>query len=327
LNKRKDALRAMMLPIATPDVSEERHTRTPVKSGSLKAMGLSLQGLSDEADEARELREQIAAGSHVVELDPLSIDPSFIRDRLDDDEGPDFEELQASIAEHGQQVPILVRPSGESEGRYQVAYGHRRLAALRRIGRPVKAIVRHLTDEQLVVAQGKENIERRDLSFIERALFAARLEDHGFDRSAVMASLSLHKGNLSTMVMVARALPEQLIVAIGPAPKIGRPRWEHLAELLRQGNDAWHLTINKSDFGALDSNVRFIRVLSAMTPRQKVDTAHIVKDAAGCAVARVKNSRDRVSLTIDEKSTNAFGAFLVEQIPDLYAAFRRRVDA
>jgi ParB family chromosome partitioning protein len=34
-----------------------------------------------------------------------------------------------------------------------------------------------------------------------------------------------------------------------------------------------------------------------------------------------------VSLTIDEKSTNAFGAFLVEQIPELYAAFRRRVDA
>ena len=51
------------------------------------------------------------------------------------------------------------------------------------------------------------------------------LEDHGFDRSAVMASLALHKGNLSTMIAVARALPEQLIVAIGAAPKIGRPRW------------------------------------------------------------------------------------------------------
>ena len=129
MNKRKDALKAMMMPIATPNLSEERHARPPVKSTSIRAMGLSLQGLSDEADEARELREQIAAGSHVVELDPLSIDPSFIRDRLDDDDGPDFEELQASIAEHGQQVPILVRPSNEKDGRYQVALG---TAALRR---------------------------------------------------------------------------------------------------------------------------------------------------------------------------------------------------
>ena len=313
-----------MLPIATPD---ERHARSPVKSGSLKAMGLSLQGLSDEADQAQELREQISGGSHVVDLDPFSIDPSFIRDRLDDDDGgPDFEELQTSIAEHGQQVPILVRPSSDKEGRYQVAYGHRRLAAVRRIGRPVKAIVRQLTDEQLVVAQGKENNERRDLSFIERALFAARLEEHGFDRSAVMASLSLHKGNLSTMIAVARGLPEPLIVAIGPAPKIGRPRWEQLVGLLRPGADAWRLTIKKPDFGELDTNARFMRVLSAMVPSQKAGAPLIVKDDAGRAVARVTRRRDRVSLMIDDKSTKAFGAFLVEQIPDLYAAFRRRVD-
>ena len=38
-----------------------------------------------------------------------------------------------------------------------------------------------LTDEQLVVAQGQENSARTDLSFIEKALFAARLEEYGYD--------------------------------------------------------------------------------------------------------------------------------------------------
>ena len=70
MNKRRDALKAMMAPIITQPSSEDRQTRTPVKSGSLKAMGLSLQSLSQEADEARVLREQLAGATHVVELDP-----------------------------------------------------------------------------------------------------------------------------------------------------------------------------------------------------------------------------------------------------------------
>ena len=82
----------------------------------------------------------------------------------------------------GQQVPILVRPHPEIEGRYQIAYGHRRARAARELGRPVRAVVRQMSDAELVVAQGQENSARRDLSFIERALYAAKLERAGFDR-------------------------------------------------------------------------------------------------------------------------------------------------
>jgi ParB family chromosome partitioning protein len=32
-----------------------------------------------------------------------------------------------------------------------------------------------------------------------------------------------------------------------------------------------------------------------------------------------------VRLTIDDKSTSSFGTYLVEQLPEIYAAFRRRV--
>lgn len=49
------------------------------------------------------------------------------------------------------------------EGFYQAAYGHRRLCAARELGIPVKAIVRVLDDHALVMAQGKENAERRNL--------------------------------------------------------------------------------------------------------------------------------------------------------------------
>ena len=230
MNKRRDALNAMMAPITTQPSPEDRNFGRRSSRDHSKLWVFRCRAYRRKPTKQERCASNSAGGDHVVELDPALIDPSFIRDRLDDAKAAEFEAFQASIAEHGQQVPILVRPSSQTEGRYQVAYGHRRLEALQRLGRPVKAIVKHLTDEQLVVAQGRENLERRDLSFIERALFAARLEDHGFARSALTAALAVHKGNLSTMISVARSVPEELIVAIGPAPKVGRPRWEQLAE-------------------------------------------------------------------------------------------------
>ena len=211
--------------------------------------------------------------------------------------------LKTSLAEAGQQVPILVRPTPEKEGRYQVAYGHRRVAALRALDRPVKAIVRELTDEELVVAQGKENNDRRDLSFIERALFAARLEDRGFPRTALVAALSLQKGNLSTMISVARSIPEELILAIGPAPKVGRPRWEQLAELAKKAEDNWREIIANSGFHSVDSDARFDRVLKALSPTQKAATTQALWTNDGKPVARVQYLKGETRLLIDSRLT------------------------
>ncbi len=116
----------------------------------------------------------------------------------------------------------------------RVVYGHRRVQACLALQRPVRAVVKALTDAQLVVAQGQENSARKDLSYIERALFAMRLSDRGFDREVIMAALGLSKSHLSTLLSVGRRIPVPLIEAIGPAPKAGEPRWSALAERLEQ---------------------------------------------------------------------------------------------
>ena len=328
MNKRRDQLKAMMTPIAVPSAPlEDRPHRTPIASGSLKAMGLSLQSLSADADEARLLRAQIASGAQVVDLDPNLIDPSFIRDRLDEPAGEEFDAFVARLAEDGQQVPILVRPCSDKPGRYQSAYGHRRVAALRALGRNVRAIVRQLSDEELIVAQGKENSDRQDLSFIERALFAARLEGRGFSRSAVMAALSLQKGNLSTMMTVARDIPEELILAIGSAPKVGRPRWEQLAAVVKQAGEKWREPIGEDGFASVPSDVRFERVLKALLQRPKKTAPSVIKTPDGKQVARLEQTKQRVRLTIEDRYAPDFGAYLVDQLPEIYAAFRRREDA
>ena len=326
MNKRRDALKAMLTPLSVSTGDDNHPVRQGGVSGSLKAMGLTLKSLSDEADEARALKAQLATGAQVVDLDPHLVDPSFVRDRLAEPEGEAFELFKASLAADGQQVPILVRPAPNNEGRYQAAYGHRRLAALRALRQPVKAVVRDLTDEQLIVAQGKENSDRRDLSFIERALFAARLEDRGFSRAAITAALSLQKGNLSTMISVARSIPEPLIVAIGPAPKVGRPRWEQLATLIVNDGRKWRLAIADPDFVTAESDSRFERILKSLVQRAEVRTTDVVRDQDGTPLAMVNHGKGRVRLTIESRHVPEFGDWLIVQLPEIYASFRRRAD-
>ena len=228
----------------TPDVPR-------AASGAVKAMGLTLSSITREAEEARALRQALEEGERIVSLDPEKIEVSFVSDRLSDEEhdDPDFLSLVESMRENGQQVPILVRPSalhGATEGgeRYQVAYGHRRLKAARRLGQKVKAVVRALTDDELVLAQGKENAERRNLSFIERALFAYTLTARGFERKLVCEALAVQKSELSRLLQVAETVPLRFARAVGPAPKAGRERWMALGALFANGNGA---EIEKAD--------------------------------------------------------------------------------
>jgi ParB family chromosome partitioning protein len=193
-------------------------------------MGASLRDIAREADE---MRERIASGEQVLEIDTDLIDPAPFTDRLVIEVDPAFEALVASIRDSGQQVPALVRPHPSRPGRYQAAYGHRRIRACQALQLPVRAVVRTLDDAALAVAQGQENIARRDLSFIEKAVFAAGLESSGLPRAAILQALATDKGDLSRYIAVAKAVPIELARAIGPAPKAGRARWLALAEALR----------------------------------------------------------------------------------------------
>ncbi|WP_254694596.1 ParB/RepB/Spo0J family partition protein [Alloyangia pacifica] len=78
-------------------------------------------------------------------------------------------------------MPILVRRNPEQEGRYLLVYGGRRLEAIRGSDKvtKVRALVATLDERDAVTAQISENMARRDLSFIEKALFAKELVDTG----------------------------------------------------------------------------------------------------------------------------------------------------
>ncbi|MGA0534284.1 MULTISPECIES: plasmid partitioning protein RepB [Hansschlegelia] len=267
----------------------------------------------------------------VVDIAVDKIDPSFITDRLDD--GPEgHSDLVALIREHGQQVPILVRTHPTEIGRYQIVYGRRRLRAAAELGRPVKAVVKPLTDEQLVVAQGQENSARADLSFIERALFAAALEERGFGRDTIMAALAVDKTGLSRLISSAVKIPRDLIEAIGPAPKTGRDRWVELAARLEGDGAAARareLAASPS-FAARKSDERFSYVFGRLTQKEtgRSDrTAEAFTLPNGARAATLKDDETVLTLKIDKKASAAFAAYFAQSFPQIFADWKTREGA
>jgi ParB family chromosome partitioning protein len=271
--------------------------------------------------------EQLKAQS-VVEIAPDLVDPSFIVDRLETSQ-ESHQSLVESIREHGQQVPVLVRPHPERAGRYQIAYGRRRLRAVAELGLRVRAVVKPLTDQQLVVAQGQENSARTDLSFIERALFAAKLEESGYARETIMAALSVDKTGLSRLISSAVKIPRDVIEAIGAAPRAGRDRWIDLASRLESPSALIKVRalIKDGAFALKSPDERFEMVVRATATKRDSGVRPVVLKAEdGTCVAQIKNDARRMTFAIDKKAAGEFGAYLVEQLPEIYAAFKRRKD-
>lgn len=308
-------------------------------SGAVKAMGLSLGRMQREASEtARALEEKSAeldalraglvTGGQVVELDPARLDASFAADRLGGigekgPDDPDFAAFVEDIRAHGQQVPILVRPHPTQAGHYQIAYGHRRWRAAERLGAKVRALIRPLSDIELVVAQGQENAQRRDLSFIEKAAFALALDQRGFDRATLCAALAVQTAEVTRLLNVARAVPADLIMAIGPAPKAGRPRWLQLVEgFARPGAAVRIAEVLASDgFRHADSDQRFVRVFEAVfatedKPAPRAEA--VLSDAKGRPIARLETVGREKRLSFDEKLAPDFAALIISQLPTLY---------
>lgn len=199
--------------------------------------GTPAPGMMSSNRALRSARDAVDA-HHVWELDPAEIDDDRLSDRLDP---ADVADLRASIAANGQSVPILVRRHPDRTDRYLLVYGRRRLEAIRGLDQParIRALIASLDDPAALRAQVSENTARRDLSYIERALFAQELLEAGFGSQAQVAEvLNATRSAVSMALSVARAVGPDLARAIGPAHGVGRPRWEALVrDLAETGAD------------------------------------------------------------------------------------------
>lgn len=269
----------------------------------------------------RSFQEQMQRS--IVDISPDLIDSSRFRDRLDADS--DIEGLKDSILESGQQVPVLLRRT-KSE-RYEVVYGRRRIAACRALGRDVRAMVMELSDEMALIAQGVENAERLENSYIERALFVTQIYDAGVSTDVIQRTTGVGSPMQSRMRSAIRALPIEVIEKVGPAHGCGRRVWHSLVEILQApGAPDTSAILNMIDCD-LESPERLQKLLGDLKDlaKQTDQSDHSAPKVLGNGIAVKRTGRSltfKAPANVDPK----FLDHLNETIDQLYEAWSTRRD-
>ena len=271
----------------------------------------------------RSLEATFAAS--VQDIDPDHIDQDGIADRMGRSD-EDIADLVESIRSFGQRVPVLVRPNPARSGRYIAVYGRRRIRAVRAIGggRTVKALILSdtLDDQALVRIQGQENSVRRDLTFIERAMFAKNLGASGYDNKLIREALNIDKAGLSQMRAVTDgALPVGVIEQIGAAPGIGRDRWIVLAKMFAALEPPFSTErLNLGD--DLTSDQRFFAVVKTVSAAPAPWITDIVEVRVGAAlIGTIRRGRSGVTINIAAKDQPDLHQWINENPEEALKAF------
>lgn len=275
------------------------------------------------ADAYRELQQQVESwqrdGSLVVEVSTEKIHDTAWRDRhqLGSSDAP-FLVLCQSIASEGQISPVALRQQGDG---YEVVYGHRRVAACRSLGRPVRAVVVDTDVRGLVARMLIENAQRKDLSPIERAAQYRKLIDERLmERDEIATLLGVTPQQVSNILVLAE-LTQEVLNALGDARGISISTGKRLIQALREypnGRDAALEAARAAKGDATDRANALIASLEAPSKNSGGVLGRIVRTRDGRRFARLSSSGRQMVLRFQPDLDVAAVQRMIAQLPDLY---------
>lgn len=113
----------------------------------------------------------------VQDIELTKIRPNPYQPRRDFDKKA-LDELASSIKKSGVFQPVILRQPNPQLGRYELIAGERRFRASKIAGKTtIPAIIRQMTDEQMMEVAVLENLQREDLTPLEEAQAYATLMD------------------------------------------------------------------------------------------------------------------------------------------------------
>ncbi len=136
------------------------------------------------------------------------IDPNPFQPRRDFNP-EEIASLAESLKRHEQLQPVLVRKVGD---RYQLISGERRLRATIHAGRAtVRAEVREADDRLVAELAIVENMERKDLNPVEKALsFKRYIDQHQCKQDVLASRLGLDRSTVANLMRLLE-LPQQIL--------------------------------------------------------------------------------------------------------------------
>ncbi len=179
-----------------------------------------------------------ASGIMQIAIDAIQRNPRQPRDQFDP---KDMEELAASIREHGILQPLILSPG--ADGTYTLVAGERRLQAAKLAGlRSVPAILRQVSDRELLELALIENIQRAELNPLEEAEAYRQLnEDFGLSHEEIALRVGKSRpavSNTLRLLHLSPAVKQALIEGYARAEENERdlPEGETTAFRLSEGH-------------------------------------------------------------------------------------------
>lgn len=182
-----------------PPISQKVQGDSPAKSGKRP---------HDKNNSVRKVPlNRGSALSGPLELSVYEIDNNPFQPRRKFNE-QEIESLAESIREHQQLQPILVRKVGE---RFQLISGERRLRATIHAGlTTIRAEVREADDRLVAELAIVENLQRKDLDAIEKALsFRRYIDEHRCKQEDLAKRLKIDRSTIANLMRLLE-LPEEI---------------------------------------------------------------------------------------------------------------------
>jgi ParB family chromosome partitioning protein len=172
-----------------------------------KALGRGLEALISPAPAGTISLEERSGGTRELPVDNIVPNPYQPRTQFDADA---IQELAASIKATGVLQPILVRRAPGSDG-YQLVAGERRLRAAIAAGmKGIPAIIRDVSDREMMELSLIENIQRENLNPIEEArAFQTLVERLGMTHDQISERVGKQRVSITNALRLL-ALPSEV---------------------------------------------------------------------------------------------------------------------
>jgi len=145
-------------------------------------------------------------GLRDLPIDVIEPNPDQPRRHFD---AASLEELAESIRAKGVLQPLVVRPSDEAGERYQIVAGERRWRAAQMAGlHRVPALVRALSDSEVLEIAIIENIQREDLNPIEEAIgYRSLIDRFGHTQEKIAEALGKSRSHIANLLRLLNLPP------------------------------------------------------------------------------------------------------------------------
>lgn len=150
-----------------------------------------------------------APATNAVPIDRIRANPDQPRRTFDERE---LQDLAASIREKGVIQPLILRPHPRDDGHYEIVAGERRWRAAQLAGvHELPAVIRELSDIEVLELAIIENVQRADLNPLEEALGYRQLMDRfGHTQERLAEALGKSRSHIANLLRLL-TLPEPVL--------------------------------------------------------------------------------------------------------------------